>query len=115
MTVATMIEKRIETIRSMIESTRHIPSKTKAELLNSLASLKSEVSALAETHHEAASSITHFADAAAHEASRAQKNPQLVETALHGLRISVQEFESSHPTLVSRVSGFATTLSNLGI
>lgn len=110
-----MIENRIEIIRSTIETARNIPSDTKAELLKLVAGLRSEIKTLSETHHEEASSITRFADACAHEASRAQKNTRLAETALHGLRLSIQGFEDSHPVLVGMVSRFATALSNMGI
>ena len=109
-----MIENRIGVIQSTIETAQNIPSDTKAELLKLVAGLKSEIEALSETHHEEASSISRFADASAHEASRAHKNPQLAETALHGLRLSIQGFENSHPVLFEMVSRFATTLSNMG-
>lgn len=105
-----MIENRIATIQSTIETAGTIPTETKAELLQLIAGLKSEIETLSETHHEDASSITRFADASAHEASRTQKNPQLAETALTGLRLSIQGFEDSHPELVRTVSRFATTL-----
>ena len=110
-----MVENRIGIIQSTIETARNIPSDTKTELLKLVAGLKSEIETLSETHHEEASSITRFADASAHEASRAQKNPQLAETALHGLRLSIQGFEDSHPVLAGMVSRFTTALSNMGI
>ena len=110
-----MIENQIATIRSTIETAGNIPSETKTEILKLVAGLKSEIETLSETHHEDASSITRFADASAHEASRSQKNPQLAETALRGLRLSIQGFEDSHPMLVGMVSRFATALSNMGI
>lgn len=110
-----MIENRIGIIQSTIEPARNIPSDTKTELLKLVAGLRSEIETLSETHHEEASSITRFADASAHEASRLEKNPQLADTALHGLRLSIQGLEESHPVIVRIVSRFATTLSNMGI
>jgi hypothetical protein len=110
-----MIENRIERIQSTIESSGNIPADAKAELLALVAGLKSEIDSLSETHHEEASSITRFADASAHEAARAQKNPELAETALQGLRTSISGFEESHPTLVAAVNRFATALSNMGL
>ena len=110
-----MVENRIGIIQSTIETARNIPSDTKAELLKLVAGLKSAIRTLSETHHEEASSITRFAEASAHEASRSQKNPQLAETALHGLRLSIQGFEDSHPALVGMVNRFATALSNMGL
>ena len=110
-----MIESRIEKIQSTIESSGKISSEAKAELLALIAGLKSEIKTLSETHHEEASSITGFADVSTHEAARSQKNPQLAETALDGLRASIDGLEESHPTLVAAVNRFATALSNMGI
>ena len=110
-----MIETRIERIQSKIESSTTIPSDAKAELLALIAGLKAEIEALSETHHEEASSITGFADVSAHEVARSQKNPQLAETALDGLRASIAGLEESHPKLVEAVNRFATALSNMGL
>ena len=110
-----MIEQRIEAIESTIESAGNIPHDQKAELLNLVSELKSEVKALAETHHDEASSITRFADASAHAAARSEKNPQLAVTALEGLRLSIRGLEESHPVIVRVVNRFATALSNMGI
>lgn len=110
-----MIEDRIELIQSTIEAARNIPGTTKADLLEQVATLRSEIKALAESHPEEASSITHFAGAAAHEASRSRRNPQLAEAALHGLSASIQELEETHPVLVGMVNRFATALSNMGL
>jgi hypothetical protein len=110
-----MIEERIATIQSTIETARNIPSGRKAELLELVAGLKSELKGLAETHQDQADSITRFADASAHEASRSRKNDQLADTALHGLRLSIQGLEESHPAIVRIVNRFATVLSNMGL
>ena len=110
-----MIESRIELIQSAIESAPNLPGDRKAELLRLVSELKSEVGRLAETHQEEASSIARFADASAHEVARSEKNPQLAETALQGLRLSIQGLEESHPVVVGIVNRFATALSNIGI
>jgi hypothetical protein len=110
-----MIEDRIQVIQSTLEQAQNIPSNRKAELLKLLSDLETEVSKLAETHQEQASSITRFADASTAEISRTQKNPQLSVTALHGLRLSIQGLEESHPTVVATVGRFAAALSNMGL
>jgi uncharacterized protein DUF4404 len=110
-----MIEERIEIIQSTIERSRNIPSERKTELLELVAGLKSELRELAETHQDEAASITRFAEASAHEATRSQKKPQLAETAVQGLRLSIQGLEESHPVIVRMVNRFATALSNMGI
>jgi hypothetical protein len=110
-----MIEKRIETIQSTIEGSGNIPDEAKAELLGLVAGLRSEVQSLSATHLEEASSITRFADVSAHEVARSQKNAELAQTALQGLRASIQGFEDSHPSLVAVVNRFANALSNMGL
>lgn len=110
-----MIQERIEKIEAEIRSARTMSETTRTELLGLLAGLKSEVGMLGETHDEEAHSITRFADASAHEATRTRRKPELLESATSGLTNSVKEFESSHPELVSIVNRLATTLANMGI
>ena len=110
-----MIDERIQKIESTIEASRNLPGETKSELLALVAGLKSEIQTLSETHHEEASSITRFADESTHEAAREEKDPQLAESALQGLRTSIEGLEQSHPTVVAAVNRFATALSNMGL
>jgi hypothetical protein len=110
-----ILDYRIGIIESTIETARNIPRERRDELLAMLAGLKSELTNLSKTHHEEAASITRFADASAHEASRSKKNENLADTALHGLRVSIQGLEKSHPVLVGAVNRFATALSNMGL
>ena len=110
-----ILDYRIGVIESTIRSARNFPSDRRDELLAMVAGLQYELKNLSNTHHEEAASITRFADASAHEASRSKKNPKLAETALNGLRVSIQGLEESHPLLVGTVSSFANTLSNMGL
>ncbi len=110
-----ILDYRIGIIETTIRTARKIPEDTRVELMTMLAGLKSELANLSKTHHEEAASITRFADASAHEASRSTKNPQLADTALNGLRLSIQGLEESHPMTVGIVNRFATALSNMGL
>jgi hypothetical protein len=110
-----MIQDHIDKIETKLRGAGGIPEETRGELLHLLSTLKTEIGNLSETHKEDAASITRFADLSAHEATREQKKPAQVETALHGLRSSVEGFESSHPVLVQIVNKFAAILSNMGI
>ena len=110
-----IVNYRIGIIESTIETAQNIPSDRRDELLAMVAGLKAELTNLAQTHHEEAASITRFADASAHEASRSRKNPKLADTALSGLRVSIHGLEDSHPALVGAVNRFATALSNMGL
>jgi hypothetical protein len=50
-----------------------------------------------------------------HEATRKQKNPNLLKLSIDGLSVSVKEFEVSHPKLVEQVNNIANMLANMGI
>lgn len=110
-----LLDYRIGIIESTIRTARKIPEETRVELMAMLAGLKSELANLSKTHHEEAASITRFADASAHEAARIEKKPQLTDTALQGLRLSIEGLEESHPNVVRVVNRFATALSNMGL
>ena len=88
---------------------------SKTELLNLLSTLKGEIAELSSTHAEQAQSIAGFTAVSAHEATRTDRQPQLVQLSLKGLSSSVEGFEQSHPKLVQVVNSICNTLSNLGI
>lgn len=110
-----MIEDTIGKIESRIQGAEAIKEERRRELLQLLGTLKSEVAELSKTHGEQAQSIVGFAEISAHEATRAEQNPQLLELSLKGLRSSVDEVEGSHPRLVRIVNTISQMLSNLGI
>src|SRR3974390_3426922 len=110
-----MIEDTIGKIETRIQTTDAIKEERRQELLQLLSTLKSEVADLSKTHGEQAQSIAGFAEVSAHEATRADQNPELLKLSLEGLGSSVQGFERSHPRLVQIVSAISRTLSNLGI
>ena len=110
-----MIEKTIGEIEAQINRTATATPEQKRELLQSLATLKAEICELAKTHEAQADSIQGFARVSAHEATRPDPQPQLLELSLHGLRSSVTGFEHSHPRLVQIVNSISNTLANIGI
>ena len=110
-----MIDDRIKNIEARLQGAKSIPDATKVELLDLLAALRKEIAALPEKHEEDAASIAGFADASAHEVTRTEKKPQLVDAAITGLKSSVEEFEVTHPTLTQVVNRIAFILSNMGI
>ena len=110
-----MIEKTISEIEAKISGAATVDAAQKQELLQLLGTLKTEVSVLARTHGEQADSIAGFASMSAHEATRADQNPELRELSLQGLRSSAGGFEQSHPRLVQIVSSISKVLSDLGI
>ena len=110
-----MIEERIQRIEAQLQESGQIPEETKAELLRLLAALKEEAGTLTTGHEEDARSLAKFVDASAHEATRVEKRPKLIEAALEGLRASAESFEASHPKLAEVVNQIAVVLSNMGL
>lgn len=110
-----MIKETISSIEAKIQGAETINADKKRELLQLLGTLKAEVNMLSSTHDEQARSIAGFTELSAHEATRSEQNPELLELSLKGLSSSVNGFEKSHPRLVQIVNSISQTLSNLGI
>lgn len=110
-----MIDETLTKIEQQIRGAGNIKEERRRELLDLLSTLKAEIANLSVTHREQAESIAGFARLSAHEATRAEQNPQLLDLSLRGLSSSVAEFEQSHPRLVRIVNAVSQTLSNLGI
>jgi len=110
-----MINKTINEIEAKISGAESVSVERKAELLNLLGTLKTEVAKLSETHGEQADSIAGFASLSAHEATRVDQNPELRELSIKGLQSSTGGFEQTHPRLVQIVNAISKTLSDLGI
>jgi len=110
-----MLQKTIENIEAKVRENSSVTDESKAELLSLLAMLKTEVGELSKTHPEQAESIASFAQASAHEATRKEKNPDLLRLSLDGLSTSVKELETSHPDLLRIVNAVSQVLANMGI
>jgi len=92
-----------------------VDEKKKVELGQHLSMLRAELDELARTNADRAKTIAGFAELSAHEATRPQPHPELVELSVAGLRKSVQEFEKTHPRLVEVVGSLSAILSNVGL
>jgi hypothetical protein len=110
-----MIKDTIIHIEEKLAKDNSVAPQDKEELLRLLKVLSSEVDELAKTHAEHAESIGHFAHASAHEATRKEKDPQLLKLSLKGLGSSTEGFEVSHPRLVEIVNRISYVLANMGI
>ena len=110
-----MIQDRLDKIEKRLKQSKTVKESDKAELLNLLTTLRTEIAGLSQTHHEQAESIAGFAELSTHEATRSEKSPELFNLSIEGLTSSVQGFEVSHPKLVGIINTFCTMLSNLGI
>ena len=110
-----MIKRTISEIKIRIQKASSIKEENKSELLSLLSTLKSEIEELSKTHVDHAKSITGFTDISTHEATRENRNPELLKLSIEGLSSSVKGFETSHPKLAEIVNSICLTLSNLGI
>jgi Mg2+ and Co2+ transporter CorA len=110
-----MIDKTISEIEAKISGAESVSPERRQELLQLLGTLKTEIGKLSTTDGEKADSIAGFAQLSAHEATRAEQNPELREISLQGLRSSVEDLEQSHPQLTQIVNRISKTLSDLGI
>jgi ABC-type hemin transport system substrate-binding protein len=110
-----MIQETLAKIQARIEKVGSLKEENKAELLNLLSTLESEIAELSKTHFEHAESITGFTEISTHEATRQEPDPQLLKLSLDGLSASVQGFETSHPKLVEIVNAISLMLSNSGV
>lgn len=110
-----MIDETIKQIEGRIQSADSLTPERRQELVVLLTKLKAEAAELAKTHEEQAQSIVGFTQVSAHEATRAEQDPKLLDLSLQGLRGSVEELEKSHPRLAQIVNSISTILSNSGI
>ena len=110
-----MIEKTISEIETKISGAESVSPERRRELLQLLATLKTEVAELSKTDEEQADSIAGFTQLSTHEAMRSAQNPQLRELSLKGLRSSVENLEQTHPHLTQIVNRISQTLSEWGI
>ena len=73
-----MIEDTVSKIEAKIQGADAISADKKRELAQLLGTLKSEVANLSKTHGEQAQSIAGFTEVSAHEATRSEQNPELL-------------------------------------
>jgi hypothetical protein len=105
----------ISKIEERIKSAGALKDENRAELLDLLGELRSQIGALSKTNQDQAQSIAGFTEVSAHEATREEKNPKLLKHSILGLESSVSDLEQSHPQLVAVVDRIATMLANMGI
>jgi putative cell wall-binding protein len=110
-----MIQDDFDKIEERLKQSKSVKESEKIELLTLLTTLKKEIADLSQTNYEHAESIVGFAKLSAHEATRREKSPELLNLSIEGLTSSVQGFEISHPKLVEIINTFCTMISNLGI
>lgn len=87
----------------------------KQRLVDLVAQLRQELDALPADSAEKASSVASFAEVAAQEATRGEKNPDLVAHATQGLEKAAHGLGRGYPGLTRIVNQLCELLSDTGI
>ena len=109
------IQETISRIEERLKSNEGLSTEKRTELLTLVEELKREVADLAKTHREDADSIASFAETSVREATRREKNPELLEMSVDTMLLSARRFEVSHPSLVGLINTIGQTLWKIGI
>jgi hypothetical protein len=109
------MQDTISKIEERIRNAGTLKDENRAELLDLLGQLKSQIDTLAKTNQEQARSIAGFTEISTHEATRSEKHPALLKHSVQGLESSVEELGQSHPKLVGVVNRIAAVLADMGI
>ncbi|MCU0608394.1 MAG: DUF4404 family protein [Chitinispirillaceae bacterium] len=110
-----MVQETISRIETRIRANEALSEEKKQELLALVGELKTEMAGLANKDSDSAQSVAGFAESLLHEAIREEKNEELLRHSLDGLKLSVNSFEVSHPTLVGLINTIGQTLWKMGI
>jgi hypothetical protein len=110
-----MVQETISRIENALRANEALNEEKKRELLLLLGELKKEAAVLAATHHDDAKSIAGFTETSVHEATRRERNHELLSHSLDAMALSVRRFEVSHPKLVGLVNTLGQTLWKIGI
>lgn len=110
-----MLREIINRIEDQLMENNSLAAGKKQELLSLIEELKKEAAVLAETHHEDARSIASFTETSVHEATRRERNEELLSHSLEGIKLSVRRFEVSHPKLVALMNAISRTLWEIGV
>ena len=109
------MQDTISKIEARVREAGALREETRAELLDLLGQLKTQIEALSATNEQQAQSIAGFTEVSAHEATRDPRNPKSLRHSVDGLRSSVEELELSHPKLAAVVDRLAKMLADMGI
>jgi hypothetical protein len=110
-----MVQETISRIESQLRADEGLAEEKREELLSLVGELKNEMAVLAETHRDDARSIASFTETTVHEATRKERNAELLTHSLDGMALSVRRFEVSHPRLTGLVNALGQTLWKIGI
>jgi len=101
-----MVEDRIRNIETRVQASADLPESAKAELLELLAAMRSELQGVKKEHLERAET-----SAGAGEVPHGES----LDDALGSLTGTVAELEAMHPRLADLANRLAVALANMGI
>lgn len=110
-----MIDETMARIEARLKSADSMNDEQRRELRGLFEKLKTELAALQQKDADQARSIAAYLELSAHELTRKQKQPHLLQNAIDGLSKTVLGFEADHPKLTEAVNSLTLTLSRMGI
>jgi hypothetical protein len=110
-----MTNNTLQKIEHIVANAKRLPSEKREGLLDLITKLKAELEENSSPDLEEKDSIVGFTERSVHEALRENKNDELADLSMTGLKKSILKFEASHPDLVSIINKICVSLSNLGI
>lgn len=109
-----MHKDTIQRIENLIQNGK-VTGENKQKLLTLLEKLKAEINALSETNCEKALAIARYAETSSSIAVCPKPDSKELDSSLDTLKESVEEFNVTHPRLVSIINEISIMLSSIGI
>ncbi len=107
---------KVKKIEKEIKAATQIDNASKKQLLNVVADLKKELQSLGAVNQVSAEKLAEKAhDSTLHAVKEGEKHPEDLNKDIENLKITVEEFEVSHPKLVRLINRFCMMLSDIGI
>jgi len=101
-----MVEDRIRNIELLVQSSKNLPDDARAELLEVIAALRTELQGVKKEHLEHAEGVSGLAET---------PHGESLDDALGGLTGTMSALEATHPRLAALANRLAVALSNMGI
>jgi hypothetical protein len=108
-------EAALDRARRLLAAPGPLDEAARREVLTALDELGKALGPAIRAQPEEVRSLSHFAEAVAHEATRPEPSRSIVESGLEGLGHAAERLEQRYPTIVEAAQRLAETLSQIGI
>lgn len=105
----------LERLARILRDAPNLEPAARQELADAAEELRHALEPVYERSPAQARSVTHFAEAAAHEAAKPEPDRGLIDIALQGLNRAAQPIEEAQPQIVQIAGRIAQALANIGI